>query len=118
MIPKGSFYKNRVLRNKKEFEILFSRGRRLNGKGIRMICYRDSEISTRVAVCVARSAGNAVRRNRLKRITRSILYTHLNQVKENGLYLAFLPQRSFESLGMKEREQEVIGLLQKAGAVG
>lgn len=59
-----------TIKSKKEFEQVFNAGRRYGSSHVRLCVLRDQTRSGRVAFVAARRLGNAVFRNRCKRVLR------------------------------------------------
>jgi len=62
--------KSSLLRKGWEFDEVYSKGRRLHGKGFTLICCPNSMGASRLGISVHRKIRGAVKRNRLKRIIR------------------------------------------------
>lgn len=61
----------KTIKSRRDFERVFSRGRRLNDALVRMrVLARDDEVAGRVAFVAGKRLGNAVYRNRCKRVLR------------------------------------------------
>lgn len=59
-----------TIRSKRDFEQVFTAGRRCGGKHVRLCVLRDPSRRGRVAFVAAKRLGNAVYRNRCKRVLR------------------------------------------------
>ena len=80
------------LRRSKDIRGLFTTGRRIEGRGVKLLYKGNGSSTTRMAVVVARGCGGAVRRNREKRITREA-YRSLKESVTPGLDIVFLVVR-------------------------
>jgi ribonuclease P protein component len=77
------------LRRSRDIKGLFSAGRRIESRGLKLLYVNNGSPATRFAVVVARGCGGAVRRNREKRITREA-YRSLKESVLPGHDLLFL----------------------------
>ena len=64
--------KARRLRTNAEFERVYRRGRRLRGDHFALIILANGTEHSRLGISVHRKTGNAVRRNRIKRLVREV----------------------------------------------
>lgn len=71
MKPNG-LPKNCLLRKSREFNQVYRSGRRLRGEGFAVIYMPNKQQQNRLGISVQRKVGNAVRRNRVKRIIREV----------------------------------------------
>ncbi|MCR9143548.1 MAG: ribonuclease P protein component [bacterium] len=110
-------FRQSVLTGKHNLDQLFGGGRFLSGPGISIrVLQRDAEAShegTRFVVCVSRKTGKAVRRNRLRRITRESLDPMIPDIR-TGHFVALFPGRSFSQQTPDDRSRALSGLLKKA----
>jgi ribonuclease P protein component len=60
------------IRKKKDFSHLYKKGKRYNGKYLNLVYLANDLIFSRMAVIVSAKAGNAVKRNRVKRRIRAL----------------------------------------------
>ncbi len=78
---KRSLTKEERLKKKTDFESVFAFGRRKSCSGARLV-YRPNELDySRFAVCPVRKYGNAVERNRVKRICRELFRGMKDRIK-------------------------------------
>ncbi len=111
-------FKQAVLTGKKRFQVLFEKGKPTGGPGIRLLAYKtDTGEPTLLAVCVSKRTGNAVERNRLKRITREALASHLPRLLD-GYYVALFPSKGFDRQDFARRVESLRKLFKNAGLFG
>lgn len=70
-LPKSS-----LLKKSAEFNQVYRRGNRLRGEGFALIYLNGDQADSRLGISVSRKVGNAVRRNRIKRIMRETFRLH------------------------------------------
>ena len=78
---KRSLTREERLRRKNDFDAVFATGKRRGCSGARLV-YRKNELDyNRFAVCPVRKYGNAVERNRAKRICRELFRNMKGRIK-------------------------------------
>lgn len=78
------FPKECRLRKKKEFEYVFSRGKRIPGEGF--VCYwlPEEALGDKLGIVVSKKVGRAVKRNRIKRYVREFYRLHRPYFTRHG----------------------------------
>jgi ribonuclease P protein component len=109
---KRSLSRQERLRNSRDIKGMFSAGRRVESRGMKLLFRTSRSPVTRFAVVVARGCGGSVRRNREKRITREA-YRSLKEGICPGAELVFLVTRFGEPLA--ERRAAMERLIGRAG---
>ena len=121
--------KSEVLRGRENFQLVFDRGIRIEGKWLRCAVLRDSTLKLgssskiAVAVVVPRSVGTAIVRNRVKRLIResyrlnkSLLLPRSEHTSQ-PLAIAFLYSKRFETSqglpGFHEIDADVKSILRR-----
>ena len=106
--------KSCLLRKTAEFNRVYSRGRRLYGKGFALICLRGDQQHSRLGISVPRKVGNAVRRNRIKRLVRETFRLH-RPIFPGSSDIVFTVRPGFAPAGMEEVRLAVAGLTARSG---
>jgi len=75
------------------------RGKRVNRHGLRLVYRRNDLSHARLGLAVSRKYGNAVQRNRLKRIVRSAFRQH--PICHDGWDILIMPQSPPKELACK-----------------
>lgn len=75
--------KSERIRRKRDFSVIFRKSRKIEGKNITLLVRKNRESGRRVAFVVSKKIGNAVRRNRIKRLLRESYRNHKYLLGEN-----------------------------------
>src|SRR5439155_9056232 len=99
----------RILRGY-QFRRVYDKGRRYNSFLFTLFVLKNTEPHSRLGITVTRKVGNAVQRNRCKRILREIFRQHKAIITEN-LDLVFNVKKAMVEAAYKEVEAEFLRLL-------
>jgi ribonuclease P protein component len=117
------------LKGRENFRELFAKGRRFNGKSVRLMVLvgnlhtdvkridrkNDKEsINPKIGVVVYKKYGNAVQRNRAKRRIRAICSQFLPSIRSD-CNVIISPKERFRMMSYNEAVQDVTECFQKAG---
>jgi len=105
--------KNEILRGKKCFETVFSGGDVVFGK-IMSIRFMKAE-DRRAAFAVSKKAGNAVKRNRIKRLLREIYRKNRQQI--GNFWIVFIVSRKQDRINFTSLQEEFLHLILRAELV-
>ena len=109
-----SFSYNERLHLQKDFKKVFTLGRRLENKKIKILAYKnDGLYLRRLGLVTSRKVGIAVVRNRTKRRLREIFRTH-KHLMEPGLDLIFISKPETALLDYGDLKKTVLELLKNA----
>lgn len=107
------------LRKNGEFNRIYRNGARLYGKGFTLVYLQDEQSdsrfsASRLGISVPRKVGNAVQRNRIKRIIREAFRLH-REVFPKGSDLVFAVRPAFPLTGMQAVRDAVAALTGSGG---
>jgi ribonuclease P protein component len=105
------FRRSDRLRLSREFNTVYKKGRRYSASGIALWVYQHPEDvlqGPRVGLAIPRAYGNAVQRNRLKRLLREVFRLNKSQLRR-GVDLVFtcrtlMPEARYQTLEPLVRE--------------
>jgi ribonuclease P protein component len=101
--------KSCLLRKTAEFNLVYRGGRRLYGRNFALIFLPADRPYSRLGISVPRKVGNAVRRNRIKRLVRETFRLH-RPLFPGASDIVFTVRPGFAPSGMEEVRLAVAGL--------
>jgi ribonuclease P protein component len=104
-----TFTKRERLSRKKEFEEVFAKGKRLSDANLILYVHPNALGYPRLGLVVSARFGNAVRRNRFKRLMREAFRLNKKNIPE-GLDIVVIPGKSPE-LSMQKLAASMLRLL-------
>jgi len=106
--------KNCRLTLKKDFDDIFNNGGKIISNGL-VIRYRlNSHVEEqRMSIIVSRKLGNAVKRNRIKRLLKEVFRLNKNKLKK-GTDIIFIPTINLKMENYKQAEEKVLKAYKKA----
>ncbi|MEJ5361910.1 MAG: ribonuclease P protein component, partial [Spirochaetota bacterium] len=113
------------LKGLKRFKEAISNGKRVYGKGMRMIVYMQplqaegylsNSVQSHFAIVVNKNYGNAVERNRIKRQIRSILVTLMPRIRQ-GFAVIIFPDTTCKTMEYNHLVVSVKQVLLKSGVL-
>ena len=107
-----SLKREEIIRRKKDFDRLFTRGKRLRGKNLSILWFPASE--RRVGFIVNKRLGIAVERNRVKRILRET-YRRNRPSISSDIELVIIARDQANLLDYFSIEEELLSLIRRAG---
>ena len=103
------FDRSRRLRTKREFEVVYSERMVVNAGALRVYGRPNECGHYRLGLSVSRRVGNAVRRNRIKRILREVF--RLRQFDLPGSYDVIIVVHQHEPMRFERYEQWFVGAM-------
>ena len=98
-----------LLRKTGEFNQVYRCGRRLRGSGFALIYVAGDQPESRLGISVHRKVGNAVRRNRIKRLVRETFRLH-RDIFPRSSDIVFTIRPEFSLAGMRDVRDAVARL--------
>jgi ribonuclease P protein component len=101
------------LKTSRDFDTVYRRGSHFKGRFGKLICFeRGDDGPARIGIVVSAKRGNAVTRNRVKRLIREAFRAYLPEMK-NGMdvtYIVWEPEFS-----LADMSEEIMKLMKDAG---
>lgn len=79
------------LKRQHDFDIVFSKGKKVYGKSLGLFYVKVPYTKLLIGISVSKKHGNAVTRNRVKRLIRASFYPLIPHLKK-GYYIVFVPR--------------------------
>ena len=115
MTPASGFGAGARLKDGVDFKQVFEKGKKTVGKHL-ILWYREdpAERGAKLGLSVSSKVGNAVRRNRLKRLIRESFRLHRSELPK-GLEIVAYPRPGCPWKGKADAERDLLDLLRRAG---
>jgi ribonuclease P protein component len=107
-----SFPRELILKKRDAFKHLYRRGRRIRGETITLFYHPSAVEPFRVGFSTRKKLGNAVRRNRARRLMRESFRLHQHEIHRRMEYL-FLWTGVVEGVKLNRVEKEMLDLLKR-----
>jgi ribonuclease P protein component len=104
------FNKSRRLRRRAEFQKVFDGGQRIRGRFLTLLVATNQASTTRLGIVASRKLGDAVRRNRAKRLIREI-FRQTPQPDGSGLDVVVIPRAELFDAVYENLEEDYRTLL-------
>src|SRR5690348_3008643 len=105
------------LHHRREFSTVFKKGRRYSASGLVLWIYKDPDVTEsrgpRLGLAITREAGNAVQRNRIKRLIREVFRLNKTELP-SGVDMVFVSRTEFPKARYQTLEPLIKNLWQKA----
>lgn len=106
-----TFRPHEHVRKRVDFEAAYESGAKVNGRLMTMFVRINQREHARLGIAATRKIGNAVIRNRAKRLSRELFRSHRPQA---GLDIIVVPRRQFLDAPYPSLEREFTALLERA----
>ena len=106
--------RNRILKKKKDFQAVYSRGKSYANRFLVLYVFRSNGFQGKVGFAAGKKLGNAVKRNRIKRLLRESYRMHQSEIEE-GVSLLLVGRKAALAVKCQELEKAFLALGRKAG---
>ena len=115
MTPSSGFGDDARLKERREFRQVFESGKKIVGRSLIFWHRVDAaEGEPRLGLSVSAKVGNAVRRNRLKRLLRETFRLRRSEIRR-GVEMVAYPRSGCSWNGRADAEKDILELWRKAG---
>lgn len=108
--------RSRILKKKKEFQAVYSRGKSYANRFLVLYVFRSHGFQGKVGFAAGKKLGNAVKRNRIKRLLRESYRLHQGEIEE-GISLLLVGRKSALNVKCQDLEKAFLSLSRKAGII-
>ena len=106
--------RSRILKKKKDFQAVYSRGKSYANRFLVLYVFRSNGFQGKVGFAAGKKLGNAVKRNRIKRLLRESYRMHQSEIEE-GVSLLLVGRKAALAGKCLELEKAFLALGRKAG---
>jgi len=108
----NSFSKSERLLKRGDFLRVYNKGEKRQGKYI--VSYiLDKQTSRKIGISVSKKIGNAVKRNRAKRLIREV-YRLNKHLLDKNIHLAIKAKADINGINYRELEKDILSLIGKS----
>ena len=104
-MPSQRFGKSQRVRRRREFQHAFRTGYRVSSRFFTLILTPGTMPTSRLGIVASRKLGDAVHRNRAKRLIREI-FRHLDRLPAQGLDVVVIPRRELFDAPFSDLERD------------
>jgi ribonuclease P protein component len=115
-MPSERFSKARRVRRRGEFQRVFDLSLRSKGRYLTVLVAPNAAGTTRLGIVASRKLGNAVRRNRAKRLIRQIFRQTTGLPVRPAVDVVVIPRRELFDAAFSSLESDLRGTLQRCAA--
>ncbi|MGD9677750.1 MAG: ribonuclease P protein component [Vulcanibacillus sp.] len=104
------------LKKRKDFKRIYIRGKSYSNRELVVYIFNNYTVEEyRIGISVSKKIGNAVLRNRIKRLIKEVLHNKLKQIKiKKNIDLIIIARKPIIDMKYKDIERSIIDLLKKS----
>ncbi|MDR0886782.1 MAG: ribonuclease P protein component [Clostridiales Family XIII bacterium] len=106
-----------VLRGAQNFSLVYNRGKSIGGKYVVVFYKRNGLAFSRRGFLASKKVGNAVKRNRARRLMKEAYRTGFGIQLKSGYDYIFIARNTIEGAKMQEVSRTLYGTLRKADLI-
>ena len=114
-MPSERFTKARRVRRRREFQRVFDLSSRTKARYFTVLMAPNTEGTSRLGIVASRKLGDAVRRNRAKRLIREF-FRHISEPSGQGIDVVVIPRRELFDAAYSTLESDFRGALNRGAA--
>lgn len=103
-----------ILRNKKDFNRLYKKGKSYGSKYVVLFCIKNDLLHNRKAFLASKKVGNSVKRNRARRLMKESFRKKTDMIKD-GYDILFIARNNINGSKCQDVEKSINQVLRKAG---
>ena len=103
-MPSHPFTKTQRVRRRSEFQQIFKNGYRVGSRYFTLLLSPNAASTTRLGIVASRKLGDAVHRNRAKRLIRELF--RLNDTSATGIDVVVIPRRELFAAAYGELDRD------------
>ena len=115
-MPSQRFSKARRVRRRGEFQRVFDLALRTHGRFFTVLMAPNQGAAARLGIVASRKLGDAVRRNRAKRLIREVFRQTSLPLMERGIDVVVIPKRELFDAAFSSLETDFRGTLKRCAA--
>jgi ribonuclease P protein component len=108
------FTRSRRVRRRADFQQAFGAGSRWHGRFVTLVIAPNTTDTTRLGLVASRKVGNAVTRNRAKRLMRELFRKHVPAGPGPAVDLVMMPRREFLEADFAALEHDFRSILRRS----
>ena len=112
VVQRQTFRRSERLTKPADFDRVYTDGQKIGSASLALFFDPSPSETTRVGISVSKKMGNAVTRNRIKRLLREAFRLNKHKLKK-GYDLLFVARRGVRDMRFREVETEVLHLLRR-----